>query len=356
LSKRFLVSARDGRRGATIVDIAAAANVSISTVSRALAGAPSVHGDLVTRVRAAAMQLGYVPDRRASALVQRRSNSIGAVVPTIDNAIFARAIQALQNRLDADGYRLLLAASEYDLKRELADVQALVEHGVDGIVLVGAEHHPGVAALLDARRVPFVHTWTYEASGGIATIGFDNRDAMRRLVEHLLTLGHRRIAMIAGITAGNDRAAARIAGLKDALAARGLQPEAIVERAYTVPEGRAAARMLLARKPMPTALVCGNDVLAFGALAEARAMDIDVPRVLSVTGFDDLDLASHVVPPLTTMRVPSAAMGRLAAEHLLARIAGNDTSNAVALDSDLILRGSTAPCPAPRPRLDKRAR
>jgi LacI family transcriptional regulator len=156
--------------------------------------------------------------------------------------------------------------------------------------------------------------------------------------------------MIAGITAGNDRAAARIAGLEDALAARGLKADAIVERAYTVPEGRAAARMLLGRTPRPTAIVCGNDVLAFGALAEAHAMHIDVPQALSVTGFDDLDLASHVVPPLTTMRVPSAAMGRLAAEHLLARIAGVDASKAIALDSDLILRASTAPVIAPRRR------
>jgi len=115
-----------------------------------------------------------------------------------------------------------------------------------------------------------------------------------------------------------------------------------------LPDGRSAARTLLARRPAPTALVCGNDVLAFGALAEAHAMGIDVPRSLSVTGFDDLDLASHVVPPLTTMRVPSASMGRLAAEHLLARIAGHETSNAVALDCDLILRGTTAACVATR--------
>ena len=329
----------------TIVDVAAAASVSVATVSRALGGSTSVRPDLVARVRTAAAQLGYVPDRRASALVQRRSNSIGAIVPTIDNAIFARAIQALQIRLDADGYRLLLATTEYDQKRELAGVAALVEHGVDGIVLVGAEHHPGVLPLIESRRLPVVHTWTCAPSENVATVGFDNRDAMRRMVLHLLDLGHRRVAMIAGITAGNDRAAERIAGLHDAMSARGLVADAIVERAYTVPEGRAATRMLLSRSPAPTAIVCGNDILAFGALAEANAMGFAVPHAVSVTGFDDLDLAWHVVPPLTTMRVPSAAMGRLAAEHLLARIAGRESSNTVALEVELIVRGTTAPPP-----------
>jgi LacI family transcriptional regulator len=275
--------------------------------------------------------------------VQGRSHSIGAIVPTIDNAIFARAIQALQTRLDGAGYRLLIAATEYDPARELAGVQALVEHGVDGIVLVGADHHPGVRPLLDARHIPFVYTWTYDALGRIATIGFDNGDAMRRMVNHLLDLGHRRVAMIAGIAAGNDRARARIDGVIAALAERGLAPDAIVERAYTVPDGRSAARMLLTRSPRPTALVCGNDVLAFGALAEANAMGIAVPRALSVSGFDDLDFASHVVPPLTTMRVPSATMGRLAAEYLLARIGGNASASTIALEADLIVRGTTAP-------------
>jgi LacI family transcriptional regulator len=327
----------------TIVDVAAAAGVSISTVSRSLSGSTRVQHELVARVREAAATLGYIPDRVARALVQRRSNAIGAVVPTIDNAIFARAIQALQNRLDADGFRLLLATTEYEASRELAGVQALVEHGADGVVLVGAEHHPGVVPLLVAQRVPFVYTWTYEPDATVATIGFDNRNAMRRLTEHLLDLGHKRIAMIGGISAGNDRAAARIAGFQDAVGARKVAPAAIVQRGYTVQDGRAAARALLGLRPRPSALVCGNDILAFGALAEAQAMGVDVPRALSITGFDDLDLASHITPPLTTMRVPSAAMGRMAAEHLLARIAQRETSHAVALEVELIVRGSTGP-------------
>lgn len=302
-----------------------------------------MRADLAARVRQAAAQLGYVPDRRARALVQRRSCTIGAIVPTVDNAIFARAIQALQRRLDAAGYRLLLATSEYDAGREVAAVQALIEHGVDGIVLVGAEHHPRVAELVASRAMPVVHTWTNAAGGPHASVGFDNRDAMRRMTAYVADLGHRRIAMIAGVAAGNDRAAARIAEFRAALARRGITPVAVVERAYTVPDGRAAARALLGRRDRPTAIVCGNDILAFGALAEAHAMGIGVPGSLSVTGFDDLDFASHVIPPLTTMHVPAAEMGRLAAEHLLARLEGRDAAGGVTLDAELIVRASSAP-------------
>lgn len=344
MSKRFPQDLAS--RAPTIVDVAAAAEVSISTVSRALSGSARVRPALALRVQAAAERLGYVPDRRGRALVQRRSRSIGVVVPTVDNAIFARSINAMQVRLDADGYRLLLASTQYDQGRELASVQALVEHGVDGIALVGAEHHPQVLPLIAARAIPVVSTWGFDPTATTPTIGFDNREAMRRLVGYLLDLGHRRIAMIGGISTGNDRAAARIAGLQDALAAAGLTAVAILERPYTVPDGRVATRLLLDDAHPPTAIVCGNDILAFGALAEAHALGVDVPRRLSITGFDDLDLASHTIPPLTTMRVPAAAMGRHAAEQLLARITGRAAANAVALEAELIVRASTAP---PRP-------
>ena len=343
MSKRFPEAS--GARRTTIVDVAASAGVSISTVSRALSGTGRVREPLAARVREAAARLGYVPDRRGRALVQGRSASIGAVVPTIDNAIFARAINAMQVRLDADGYRLLLATTEYDLAREYASVQALVEHGVDGIMLVGAEHHPQVASLIASRGLPAVHTWTFDPRSPTATIGFDNRGAMRRLVAHLADLGHRRFAMIAGVAAGNDRAAQRIAGFREALAGRGAVTGTVVERPYTVPDGRAAARALLAGPDAPTALVCGNDILAFGALAEAHAMGLAVPGTVSITGFDDLDLASHAIPPLTTMRVPSAEMGRLAAQHLLACIGGRVVTHGVPLDAELIVRASSGPPP-----------
>jgi LacI family transcriptional regulator len=331
----------------TIVDVARAAGVSIATVSRALSHPERVRPERVERVRSAAASLGYVPHHAARTLASRRSNAIGAIVPTLDNAIFAKAIHALQRRLDAAGLQLLVASNDYDLEREAAQLQALVAHGVDGVVLVGASHRPRAAELLAAKGVPHVCLWTHRADGA-ASIGFDNRAAMARLVSYLADLGHRAFAMIAGITRDNDRAAARVQGFRDALAARGIAipRERVIERPYSAADGRGALRTLVAGGAPPTAIVCGNDILAFGALAEALALGLAVPGAVSITGFDDLELAADLRPPLTTMRVPSEAMGVRAAEHLLDRLAGEPTPQTVELEAELIVRGTTAPPPA----------
>jgi LacI family transcriptional regulator len=331
--------------GVTLADVARAAGVSPATASRALTRPEAVRDALRDSVRQAVARLGYVPHGPARALASRRSSTIGAIVPTLDNAIFARCIDALQRRLDTAGYVLLLATTEYDQRREAAEAEALLERGVDGLMLVGAAHDPVLWDRLVRRALPVVTTWIYDTAGGRPCIGFDNARAAARVASYLLDLGHRRIAMIAGIIAANDRAAARVVGVRDALAARGasLEPDLLVERAYGVAEGRQAMRMLLHHREPPTAVICGNDVLAIGALLECLSAGIAVPGRVSITGFDDVELASHLQPPLTTIRVPSSDMGRLAAEYLIDRLAGRVTPAFIELDAELIVRGTTAP-------------
>lgn len=338
--KRFLPM-----RSPTIKDVARQAGVSIATVSRAI-NRPETVGKLVmARVRDAIATLDYVPDRTARSLVSRRFNAVGAIVPTVDNAIFAKGIQSLQNRLNDAGYTLLLASTEYDEHRELVALQSLIEHGVDGIVLVGTAHSAAMLRLLEQRKMPYVNTWSYDGSLAAPCIGFDNRAAMARLTHYLADLDHARIAMIAGVTRHNDRASERVAGVMQALAARGLAlpGEWLIERPYTIGDGRQAAARLLAGATPPTALICGNDILAFGALFECQARGVRVPVDVSITGFDDVDLASHVSPTLTTMRVPAIEMGRSAADYLVQRHAGRATHDGVELQAELIVRGSTAP-------------
>lgn len=332
-------------RSVTIKNVASEAGVSIATVSRALNTPQKVSIDVVARVRAVAESLGYIPYQAARSLVSRRFNAIGAVLPTIDNAIFAKATEALQRRLNAHGYTLLLASTEYDGTRELAEVQTLIEHGVDGLVLVGAEHEAGVERMLKAKRIPFVNTWVYDVATAGPCIGFDNRAAMEHLTRFLLDLGHRHFGMIAGITRGNDRAAQRVRGVRDLLALRNveLHERHIIECPYTIADGRAAMATLLMDSALPTAVICGNDVLAFGALFECLARGVRVPDVVSITGFDDLDLACHVQPPLTTMRVPAAEMGLRAADYLVAQVKGEAVARRIELVPNLIARGTTAP-------------
>jgi len=329
-------------RSVTLEDVARAAHVSTATVSRALSLPHKVSPATLVRVQAAVDRLGYVAHGAARALASRRTLTIGAVIPTLDNAIFANTTHALQKTFDEAGYTLLLACHEFDTATELRVARALVERGVDGLVLVGATHDPALFELLAARRLPYVLTWASGTHGVHPCIGFDNRAAGLQVAAHLLALGHKSIAVVSGITAQNERAQERLAGVRDALAARDLAPVAVIETPYTHAGGREGLREVVAVSPRPTAVICGNDVLAIGAIAEAAALGIAVPRELSITGFDDMEIASLFAPGVTTVHLPTAELGQEAARQLLARLAGEDVPLGTELPVELVVRGSTA--------------
>lgn len=321
------------------------ARVSQATASRALTRPSKVHPATAARIRQAAQALGYVAHGAARALATRRTRTVGAVVPTLASPIFATTAHALERALDRAGYTLLLASHGFDAEVELRAARALIERGVDALVLLGTAHEPGLLRMIAARDLPYVLTWALDQSGRHPCVGFDNRAAGVQVARHLLALGHREFAMIAGVTAVNERARERLAGVREALAAHGiaLGSERVVEQPFTLAGGRQGLRQLLGRAPRPTAVICGNDVLAIGALAECRALGIEVPRELSLAGFDDMDIASIVTPPLTTVRLPTAELGACAARYLLARLAGEPAPARTELPVELVVRASTAP-------------
>lgn len=330
-----------------LADVARAAGVSLATASRALSEPEMVREDTRGRVLQAAGMLSYVPHGAARALVTRRTRTIGAVFPPVDNPIFASATHALAQELSAAGYTLLLASHDYDLAAELAATKALVERGVDGMVLIGLDRLPETYGVLARANVPYEVTWSLDGAGHHHCVGLSHRSASIRVTQHLIDLGHRQFAVIAGDTRGNDRTRERLAGVRDALAARGLKLPAkrVVEATFSLANGRAALATLLDRAPGFTAVIGGNDPLAIGALLECRVRGIDVPREMSITGFDDIELAAELAPGLTTVRVPSADIGRAAAERLLARIAGKRVPQLKEMGAPLIVRGTTAPPP-----------
>ncbi|PWG64528.1 LacI family DNA-binding transcriptional regulator [Sediminicurvatus halobius] len=331
-----------------LADVARHAGVSTASVSRVLNAPERVSDDVRRRVERAVAELGYIPSGAARALASRETRAMGALVPTLNNAIFASGINSLQRRLGQLGYALLVASCEYDLDEELQQARTLLAHGVEGLMVVGSAHAPELDRLVGQRGVPLVRCWTYDPDDEVACIGFDNRAAARGVAEYLLDLGHRRIGMIAGIRRGNDRAQARVDGVRQALAARGLELPAkrLVESRYDVAEGRQALRYLMAAPERPTAVICGNDVLAQGALFECQAEGLAVPGSLSITGFDDLKISAQLVPPLTTVRVPSAEMGERAADYLVESRRGAPLVNHVEVETSLVVRGTTAPPPA----------
>jgi len=336
------------RTNPKLSDVARAAGVSLATASRALSEPELVKAGTRERVREVATMLGYVPHGAARALATRRSRTIGAVFPPVDNPIFAAATQALAHDLAAAGYTLLLATHEYDTAGELGATRALIERGVDGLELIGMDHDPAVFELLSRSGVPYELMWSLDHSGHHHCVGIAHRFASMRITQHLLDLGHREFAVIAGFTAHNDRARERLVGVREALAGRGieLRTERVFETKFSVPHGRRAFVELLGRAPGFTALVCSNDVLALGALTECVRRGIGVPQVISIAGFDDIDMAAEVTPALTTVRVPAAQIGRIAAARMLARLAGEEVPRLEEVAAELVIRQSTGRPPA----------
>jgi LacI family transcriptional regulator len=348
-------------RPATLADVARVAGVSTATVSRAFNRPDTVREGVRQRVQAAAIALQYIPNDAARALASHRSRVIGAIVPTIDNAIFAQGVAAIQGRVEAAGYALLLAACDYDLDRELAQARTMISRGIEALVLVGTRHHPALRELLREHRIAHVCQGAYAPAEEPACVGFDNRRAAYVAARYLLHLGHRRIGMVAGIRKDNDRAEARVAGVRDALAEVGLtltdgpaEPDrpgagGLVESSYDYEAARSATRQLLLGPRPPTALVCGNDVLALGALRECQARGVAVPGEVSIIGFDDLAPARQATPALTTIRVPTTRMGEAAADFVLAALAGGNPA-ALEIPFKLVIRASTGPAPGEPPR------
>lgn len=329
----------------TLDDVARRAQVSTATVSRCLNSPQRVNPETRARILTIVDELGYTPHFGAKALASNRTNTIGVVIPTMESAIFALGLQALQDELSSSGVTLLVATSHYDPTREAEQIRALLGRGVDGLALIGEARPEATYRLLEERRVPFVLLWTHQPGCPHHCIGFDNRTAARHMAELVLGTGHRKIAMIAGVTASNDRAAQRIAGVRDALLAAGIALEVpyLVETRYTVDESADAAKELLALSSPPTAIICGNDVQAAGTLRAARELRISVPGRLSVVGFDDIELAIAVTPPLTTVRVPHRRMGQAAAQLLLQLVRTGSAGESRCFETAIIQRSSLAP-------------
>ncbi|SJZ73507.1 LacI family DNA-binding transcriptional regulator [Consotaella salsifontis] len=332
-------------RSVGIRQVAQKAGVSTATVSRFLNRPEVVSAELAARINAIIDEVGYIPDASARALSSRRTRTIGAIVPTIDNAMFAQGLQALQRTLAAQDYMLLLTTNQYDIDIELKQARNLVSRGIDALILRGDAHHPALRRLLERQDIPFVHVGVYEPEKPYPSIGVDNRAAGRRIARHMIELGHERIAIVAGMQKNNDRAQARLAGMTEMLAERGCspRPEWLQQVNYKLDEARQAARALLAMPEPPTAVICGNDVIAYGVLLEAEKLGFDVPNQLSVAGFDDLEWSRHLRPSLTTIHMPTDEIWAQAGTYLMQRLSGAPAMMHRELDFSLVVRESTAP-------------
>jgi DNA-binding LacI/PurR family transcriptional regulator len=333
---------RPGSNKVRIEEVARLAGVSAITVSRALNAPAKVNAKTRLAVLKAVEETGYIPNRLAGSLASNRSRSIGVIVPTVTNSIFADKIEGLNDVLSAAGYQMLLGQSGYSLEAEAELVAALLAQSPSGLVLTGSTHLRRTVTMLERNGVPVVETWTSDANAIDMQVGFSNEDAAFAAVAHLAAAGYRKPALVVAPTAHNDRALGRKLGFERAVEHFGLRrPAPEREAAFSLRNGALALVDILESHPDTDAIFFANDILAAGGLLECRRRDIAVPDRLGIIGFDDLEIAAEMVPSLTTIAVPRYAIGSNAAQLLLARIRGGETPKRLRFDFDLKPRDST---------------
>jgi len=328
---------------ADIRTVAAAAGVSIATVSRVLKTPDVVTKATRDKVLAAVEATGYRPNALASGLRRAKSDNIVVVVPFIQNPFFSGVIQGIEGVAFAEGYQVLLGESQNDQKRLDSYAGMLRSKTADGLILLGAALPSQLA-----DGTPLVLACEYFPDHRIPAIHIDNEAAAREATRHLLSLGHRRIGKIAG-PLGNPLSRDRVAGYRAALERAGIayEEDLVVEGAFDVQSGHAAMSRLLDLGTPPTAVFSSSDEMAIGALKAAREHRLRVPEDLSLVGFDGIRFADFCDPPLTTMVQPTVEIGAAAARMMIAMLNGQEAApEDIVLPASLLVRQSTGPVKA----------
>ena len=334
-------SPRRGRKAVTIADVAQLSGVSVATVTRSLQQSPLVRPATRERVERAVAELGYRPHWFAQALAMRTSRTIGLLIPSSGDSFWGQVVAAAERRAGQAGFSVLLANSHADPAAETSAIDLFVSRRVDGMILAGTVSREATwfagsppppipivtvngersfgPAQLDATTEPvdaaIARVHRAQQRSKLSSISVDDFAASKHVVEHLIAAGHQRIAFT-GVAASRT-AVTRTLGFRKALQDAGMRPAGFVAGPLTLETGRQAAMQLLSASLVPTAIVAYDDLVAIGVMRGVRAAGREVPGDVSVIGFDDIDVAEFVDPPLTTVRQPKDEMGRLAVDMIL---------------------------------------
>jgi LacI family transcriptional regulator len=324
----------------TLREVARAAGVSTASASRALAQQGAVSADLQRRILAAATRLGYTPNLAARQLAGGRSGLIGLLINDLTDPLIGAVLSAFEVRLAEAGYGVLLATSRGSLDEGLDGLRRLVGRGVKAVVLSETAHSVELSEAMRRRAVPSVAVGEHTGSGPPA-VGLGRRRGAALAARYLLELGHRRIGVL-----GPD-AAGTVAGVTDALTGNNAATyQAAAEPARQDHDAvQAGIRLLLESDDPPTAVVCGNDLLALAVVRECLQRGIAVPSGLSIVGFGDAEFARRTSPALTTVRIAAADVGLRLAENLLSALQRGMTPEAFEPPVKLVVRESTAMAP-----------
>lgn len=330
----------------TIKDVAKAAGVSHTTVSRALHNNPTIAVETAANIKRLAEEMGYVPNHVARGLKMKRSAVLGVIVRRIDDPFFAQVIKGIEDVLQAAGYSLFLAASYNQPTKDNEIILSMTERRVDGVIICSTQLSPENRRKLTKLGVQTVLINNQADPDAEYAIYHDDAFGSRSLTEHLLELGHERIAYIGNAIAGVTNYQRQL-GYQRALTEAGI----VVHPEYILPShngqadgGAQAVEQLLTHPNRPTALVCFNDMVAMGAIYALTSNGLRVPQDCSITGFDNIAFAPYMIPALTTFDQPKYELGKEAATMMLCLLQkDNHVTSHVQLRGKLIQRNSTAP-------------
>jgi LacI family transcriptional regulator len=337
------------KRKVTIRDVAERVGVHHSTVSRALSPSKrdKISPAVVKKVEQAADELGYFPNIVASSLKQNRSFTVGVLIPDLTNPLFPPIIRGIQDAVEAAGYTVITANTDDEQDKELNALRIMRGRAIEGMIISTARREDRIVDECIANDIPFVLVNRTVDHDGVSAVIVDEDHGVRSVIDHLVGLGHTRIAHVSGpqhSSTGFGRARA----FTQCMNAHDLRGELIeVAEKYTIEEGRRAFTRLLARDKKLTAVVAANDMLALGCLDATKELGLRVPEDISITGYDDIQFLDRMSPALTTVHVPKYEMGALATQKLLDMIAGDDSSvSIVRVQPSLVVRNSTAAAPS----------
>ena len=323
----------------SIKDIAEVAGVSHSTVSRALSDSPLVKDETKARIKRMAEEMGYSPDSIARSLVTQKTLTVGVVVTTITDPFVAEVVQGVEDTAQENNYSVILASSASEPEREIAAVEMLRAKRVDGVIVTSSRVGALYLEHLERIGVPVVLVNNHNRQSGRYTfsVSVDNQHGGYLATRHLVERGHRRIGYVSGPADHSDDAE-RLAGYRQALDEVEIpfDPALVVPGDGRLTGGVRALHALTDAAPMTTAVFCYNDLTAIGLISSARQAGLSVPHNLAVVGFDDIPLAAHVYPPLTTIAQPQRDMGRQAMDMALALMAAG---NSIIPFSDVVIKG-----------------
>ncbi len=326
----------------TIKDIAKVAGVSHTTVSRALKGHAAISTQTTARIQILADEMGYTPSAVAQSLLSQRTHTIGMVITTTADPFPVNIVGGVEEVAQAAGYSVFLSSSHNNPEQEMAVVETFHRRRVDAIIVTSSRLGSVYSSELDRIEVPIVLINNQEEGEYLHSVTVDDVQSAQTAVEHLLGLGHRRIGYVgaANRPKSNRR---RVMGYEAALIAAGvpLDPSLVIAPVdeTDVDQGRKGLDCLL--QAGATAAFCYNDRTAIGVLIECRQRNISVPEQLSIVGFDDIEIASYVTPPLTTIHQPRYQLGKLAMQMVLDLLDGKSVQDKV-LNCNVVVRQSTA--------------